>query len=392
MSVKVLGGLVDDLPASGLDNTKGFLDRVLNLVAAEKILITVALLEQHPQEMRVITHCAKRAPVQKNSDFLAGRRAIPCNRAPKPLMWKVVEMEAGSSPQPCWIRHDNAGFYIVDDVKQAKKAGYFLPVIRETRSVFLSPLKLGWDKELIGVFAVDSERESGFGAGYETDFLHTLAGVLGQLLDNLYRTYHDPVLESAVKVYHRAYLSEFLERAFDDWRGLKQLCVVFVDLNMFRNINSNFTHIGGDRVIAYFAEAIYSSAIEIRSKTGGNITCFRYGGDEFAFVMNSRKRTDIELLLQSIEKKVQEGLQTLGTELREDFAKGKAVPPLHLSFKAGIASSKDVSEEPKEARVGRLIETANVAMWEVKRKNGKAKRPPSRYKFEGDNEVRPVNP
>jgi diguanylate cyclase (GGDEF)-like protein len=85
--------------------------------------------------------------------------------------------------------------------------------------------------------------------------------------------------DSLTGVYNRAYLDQFLGREFDNSTHHKwPLSVAFADLDNFKNINDNFGHQAGDRILQ-------ATARILRGNTRETDMIARYGGEEFVVVL-----------------------------------------------------------------------------------------------------------
>jgi diguanylate cyclase (GGDEF)-like protein len=80
-------------------------------------------------------------------------------------------------------------------------------------------------------------------------------------------------------VYNRAYLDQFLGKEFDNSTRHKwPLSVAFADLDNFKQINDNFGHQAGDRILQ-------ATARILRGNTRETDLIARYGGEEFVIVL-----------------------------------------------------------------------------------------------------------
>ena len=83
-------------------------------------------------------------------------------------------------------------------------------------------------------------------------------------------------------------------------RNSKLLCVLFFDLNKFKNINDDYGHVFGDEYLIEFASRISSS---IRDSD----TCARLGGDEFVAILTDLQSEDeIEVIIDKIHESLEE--------------------------------------------------------------------------------------
>ncbi len=157
-----------------------------------------------------------------------------------------------------------------------------LPVFRgrDIQSAALLPLcRQGLLVGSLHLGAADPER---FSADKSTDFIAHLASIVAVCLENvvsqerLHRLSMYDVLTQVKnrRAFHRA-LDEEVSRAT---RGGDPLSVVFVDLDYFKQINDNYGHPMGDKVLKVVAQHIDD---QLR-KT--DHVC-RYGGEEFALVL-----------------------------------------------------------------------------------------------------------
>jgi diguanylate cyclase (GGDEF)-like protein/PAS domain S-box-containing protein len=79
---------------------------------------------------------------------------------------------------------------------------------------------------------------------------------------------------------NRALFQERLKKELDPSEGNKRVAVLYVDLDLFKNVNDSFGHPIGDRLLTMVAE-------RLRSEVRGNNLVARLGGDEFAVIMAS---------------------------------------------------------------------------------------------------------
>jgi diguanylate cyclase (GGDEF)-like protein len=111
-------------------------------------------------------------------------------------------------------------------------------------------------------------------------------------------------------VYNRAYLDQFLEREFDNSTRHKwPLSVAFADLDNFKNINDNFGHQAGDRVLQ-------ATARILRGNTRESDMIARYGGEEFVVVLPA---TDAETA-RSICERIVMAFRNTGHVIGSDHA------------------------------------------------------------------------
>jgi len=163
------------------------------------------------------------------------------------------------------------------------------------------------------------------------------------------RLLHEAFHDSLTGLANRALFRDRLEHALDLFRRDQSgtLAVLFLDLDNFKGINDRFGHEVGDRVLRTVAQ-------RLRRETRASDTIARFGGDEFA-VLLERLPTENEAL--AIVNRMRVALsESVECEQR----------PLALSASIGVAFAT-VSDD-----VDSLLRNADVAMYEAK-DGGKAR-------------------
>ncbi len=135
------------------------------------------------------------------------------------------------------------------------------------------------------------------------------------------------------------HLSSLRERREKD--GLRHY-LVMLDLDHFKRINDDFGHLMGDEVLIRFAHLLEESFRYSDQK-------FRYGGEEFALVIQNEKEGDIATILERFRMKV---------------ASHTFAPGIHLTVSGGF-----LEVEPGETTV-ELVEKADRALYYAK-ENGR---------------------
>jgi diguanylate cyclase (GGDEF)-like protein len=159
----------------------------------------------------------------------------------------------------------------------------------------------------------------------------------------LYRAaIHSAFIDSLTGVKNRtAFDSNFGREIEYSTRKQNDLSLIVLDIDFFKRINDNYGHIVGDAVLRQVAQSVEAT---IRSSDA----LYRYGGEEFAIVLNG---TDLEgalLLAERIRKNVE--------ALRIDSLKD-----VHITLSLGVA----ILQERDNARS--LFERADSALYEAKK-------------------------
>lgn len=133
---------------------------------------------------------------------------------------------------------------------------------------------------------------------------------------------------------------------------IKDFTVIFIDLDNFKLVNDTFGHKAGDEVIKSITDIL---KVNIKAV---DILC-RWGGDEFVLgLVGVGERTGLAIA-ERLRRKI----------AGHRFDTGKGIARTTASF--GVASALQCYKETKLINLYRLIEEADEAMYEVKKKLGK---------------------
>ncbi len=210
-------------------------------------------------------------------------------------------------------------------------AGCLLIGTREDSRPY-TPQDIAFFQTLANDIAIEIEREEYF----QLSHLDPLTGLLNRYcLDTRFHAMVDRAKESH---------SEF--------------AITIVDLDHFKQVNDQFGHLVGDRVLKITAEIIQR---RIRKSD----LVFRYGGDEFLILLGQNKRDPTQPLLQGPE--FQADVYQVLERLRQDVA---SRPYQCFGYAVGVTLSIGVSfyaGEPDKTE-GDLIREADQALYASKQK------------------------
>ncbi len=126
--------------------------------------------------------------------------------------------------------------------------------------------------------------------------------------------------------------------------GLKaNFCLIFLDIDHFKQINDTYGHVMGDAVIRYIAG-------QLTAHTRTSDSAFRYGGDEYALILQDTNLTAGRMLGERLLRLIEKNpLVVDGTEI-----------PLTVSL--GIIDYQD------EKNTSELVRRADIKLYQAKSK------------------------
>ena len=129
-----------------------------------------------------------------------------------------------------------------------------------------------------------------------------------------------------------------------------ELCLMMVDVDQFKRINDQYGHLAGDRCL------IQVSGVLRNLVQGNNADLWRFGGEEFAVILENSRCQDAEKLAEHMRSTLSD----------TSFADAKG--PRHITVSIGVASITPRRNQRPET----LVDLADQALYEAKR-NGRNK-------------------
>lgn len=125
------------------------------------------------------------------------------------------------------------------------------------------------------------------------------ADTLKELMDELVSK---AIYDSLTGLVNREFTIEYLRKEIEEIKRERKnshyLCVIYIDLDNFKQINDKYGHLIGDNVLKEVAK-IFAKNFRKSDVIG------RIGGDEFLIIINSCKKSSIEDKLELIKKMVE---------------------------------------------------------------------------------------
>lgn len=130
----------------------------------------------------------------------------------------------------------------------------------------------------------------------------------------------------------------------------KKLFLIMLDADNFKSINDHFGHTEGDRALQIMADVLY----KVTDRYGGFVG--RYGGDEFAILIQTSSRTKVDAIVTSISYLLQKASETERFNL--EISAGVCEYNGHYDGKTFIDLADKKLYENKQAR--KMARIANI--------------------------------
>jgi len=149
------------------------------------------------------------------------------------------------------------------------------------------------------------------------------------------------VIDPLTELYNRRFVYMFLEKELENLKrgNLEKLCVVYIDLDGFKQVNDKFGHITGDEVLKEVARLI-------KENFRKSDVVARIGGDEFLVIAVNCDEGAILEKLSSLRKLLERKFENYG-----------------ISMSFGLATAPDDSTD-----IAELIKIADKRMYNCKKR------------------------
>ena len=135
------------------------------------------------------------------------------------------------------------------------------------------------------------------------------------------------------KLYNRRYFNKISEHTFETAkRDKKDISIIMLDIDKFKNINDTYGHQVGDNAIIKLAEIL------LDNQRKSDITC-RYGGEEFVLLLPNTSNTGATILANKIRACVEENIIKLNTKDELRFTVSIGVSQVDINNEINIESS-----------------------------------------------------
>lgn len=234
--------------------------------------------------------------------------------------------------------------------REAQHAALF-PGVKGLRSVALIPVR--HNNAIEGVLMFGSADRARFGAQLATDFLAHLGLVSAVCLENgvnRARLLRSGFTDFLTNFYNRRYLQARLREELARAQRLGHtLALLMIDIDHFKQINDRFGHLAGDKVLREVAGRI---GAQMRTSDTGA----RFGGDEFAMLLQEGNVVDAERVASRVLQAVRARPIVLAADVEEV-----------VGLSIGVAAAAPTRELRDHKALGdRLIAAADAALYRAK--------------------------
>lgn len=176
-----------------------------------------------------------------------------------------------------------------------------------------------------------------------------------------HRAEHDSLTGLVNRARFETRLTELLNpaNAPTDSADARDIAVLFIDLDGFKPVNDQYGHAAGDAVLV-------AVGVRLRDSTRGTDLIARFGGDEFAVLLQVRDEAEMRTVAQRILNALRQPILIDGVKITVGASLGMA------TTRAGKLGNAANASAPFNASVAaaELLATADAAMYDAKSGGG----------------------
>lgn len=261
-------------------------------------------------------------------------------KAPKDVLFVHPPLDLASLREPQLRVIDEAGLPPLFEPGDAIRSVALLPLVREDRC--------------FGLLALGSQDEQRYGPELQTHALARLAAICSVCLENAInhaRLELGGLTDPLTGLHNRRSLEQRLHSEVDQARRHHQpLSCLFVDLDLFKQINDQYGHSVGDAVLQEVAR-------RLRSTLRAGDQAARFGGDELALLLPATSHADA----RSMGERILALISNHPLQINEGLS-------IQVSLSIGVGTLEYTQLKEDSARSGQeLLQAADAALYQAKR-------------------------
>jgi diguanylate cyclase (GGDEF)-like protein len=205
------------------------------------------------------------------------------------------------------------------------------------------PLR-GREAEVGGIWLLEGPRALGAAELERAALIASHAEVALHNAERYHRAKERAFIDDVTEVYNARFLLQATDREIQRAeRYAKELCVLFLDLDRFKNVNDRFGHLVGSQVLRRLSQVLRECIRQVD-------TLARYGGDEFTILLAD---TGAEAGMQIAER--------IRRTVADTLFEGGAGEPIRLTISIGVAGYPGHGRDRTQ-----LLDAADKAMYRAK--------------------------
>jgi diguanylate cyclase (GGDEF)-like protein len=280
-----------------------------------------------------------------------------CEQGTEPVIDQLQDLPVDIAAD-WWALFDNDGVVEIPDVDALPESRAEKPILKAQGIKSLLAVPMVMHGEVAGFMGYDSVHAHRHFLTGELDLIRTVANVVAFTLDkrDLERQARRALYDSVTQMPNRHSLHMAMARnagAGHGDRGQRDshAAIIFIDLNHFKEINDNYGHAVGDRVLARIGERI--NTLQRPDDAG-----YRYGGDEFVVIARDlsarmdKARDEAGIVASRLVNGISQPMTITGDQRELTF---------HVSASAGVVITHSENEGWDA-----LVRRADHAMYEAK--------------------------
>ena len=233
---------------------------------------------------------------------------IENQRRARPFSVKVSNRNSFSS----WVVRNNKSIRINDALTDEEISKYkedYAPTVYGHAMDAMVICPISYKNKVYGLLNIQSQESYSY-TDYDFEVLNMLASFIAIAMKNWKDTQSLKHLNEKLEILsktdaltgisNRHVLSEIVEHIFTMSGDAKQISVVMIDIDYFKEFNDSYGHIEGDRCLI---EVV--GAMRPYLDYNGN-RLFRYGGDEFAAIVPNLEPNQVFELLEKVKKSIED--------------------------------------------------------------------------------------